>query len=224
MTIKIIYEDQDILVCVKPPKVPSQSDLSGDLDMRSLLSQNDLGLVHRLDRPVGGLMVFGKTKNATSNLSRQLQEKKIEKKYMAVVMGKPEASNVRLENYLYKNALKNVSKVVDKDKKNAKLAVLSFDVVQCIVSEDEGDLSLIKVTLLTGRHHQIRVQLAHVDLPIWGDSKYNLKNEKEGKWHQIALWSYELSLCHPRLKKKMIFKDLPEDIFPFTLFDVERLK
>lgn len=212
--LKVIYEDNHIIVVEKTPNIPSQSDKTGDTDMLTLVKQYIkekynkpgnvyLGLVHRLDRPVGGIMIFAKTSKAAGRLSEQVREKSFEKKYLAVVDGKIDIKRGTLENYLYKDERNNISKVVNKDKKNAKLAKLDYEV---IAYNEVKKLSLVKVNLHTGRHHQIRVQLSNFGHSIFGDQKYGTR----GQGKQIALWAYELTIKHPITKEKMIFKDFPE--------------
>ncbi len=212
--LKILFEDNHIIVVEKKPNIPSQEDKTEDMDMLSLVKQYIkktykktgnvyLGLVHRLDRPVGGVMVFAKTSKAASRLSNQVREKVFKKKYLAVVDGKVEKSKGVLEDYLYKDERNNTSKVVNKDKKDAKLAKLDYEVLKY---NEVKDLSLLKINLHTGRHHQIRVQLANFNHSIFGDQKYGTR----GKGKQIALWAYELTIEHPITKEKMTFTDLPE--------------
>ncbi|MCI8273953.1 MAG: RluA family pseudouridine synthase [Clostridia bacterium] len=214
--LKVIYEDNHIIVVEKRPNVPSQADKTGDIDMLNIIKDyiKDkynkpgnvyLGLVHRLDRPVGGVMVFAKTSKAAGRLSDQVREKTFKKKYLAVVDGKFQQGKGVLEDYLYKDERKNMSKVVNKDKKNAKLAKLDYEVLKY---NEIKDLSLVRVNLHTGRHHQIRVQLSHFGHSIFGDQKYGTR----GKGKQIALWAYELTIKHPITKEEMTFKDLPESI------------
>lgn len=211
---KVIYEDNHIIVVEKRPNIPSQGDKSGDIDMLTIVKdyiKNKynkpgnvyLGLVHRLDRPVGGVMIFAKTSKAASRLSNEVREKIFEKKYLAVVRGKFEKRSGSLENYLYKDERNNISKVVNKEKKNAKIAKLDYDVLKY---NEVKDLSLVKINLYTGRHHQIRVQLSNFGHSIFGDQKYG----NRGKGKQIALWAYELTIEHPITKEKMTFEDLPE--------------
>ena len=212
--LKILYEDNHIIVVRKDPNIPSQADKTEDLDMLTIIKKYlkekynkpgnvYLGLVHRLDRPVGGVMVFAKTSKAASRLSNQVREKTFKKKYLAVVDGKFDRENGILEDYLYKDERNNISKVVKPEKKNAKLAKLDYKV---LAYNEVKDLSLVKVNLHTGRHHQIRVQLAHADHSIFGDQKYGTR----GKGKQIALWAYELTIQHPVSKEEMTFKCLPE--------------
>ena len=214
--LNIIYEDNHIIVVEKIPNVPSQSDKTGDIDMLTMVKQYIkekynkprnvyLGLVHRLDRPVGGIMIFAKTSKAASRLSDQVREKVFKKKYLAVVDGKIENKSGRLEDYLYKDERNNISKVVNKNKKNAKFAKLDYEVIKY---DEVKNLSLVKVNLHTGRHHQIRVQLSNFGHSIFGDQKYGTR----GQGKQIALWAYELTINHPITKEEMTFKDLPENV------------
>ncbi len=214
--LKVIFEDNHIIVVEKQPNIPSQSDKTGDIDMLTLVKQYIkekynkpgnvyLGLVHRLDRPVGGVMVFAKTSKAASRLSEQVRQKVFKKKYLAVVDGKIEKENGTLEDYLYKDERNNISRVVDKEKKNAKLAKLDYKV---LAYNEVKDLSLVEINLHTGRHHQIRVQLSNFGHSIFGDQKYGTR----GQGKQIALWAYELTIEHPITKENMTFKDLPEPV------------
>lgn len=214
--LKIIYEDNHIIVVEKPPNIPSQSDKTGDMDMLTIIKKYIkekynkpgnvyLGLVHRLDRPVGGVMIFAKTSKAASRLSNQVREKVFKKEYMAVVDGKFTKKEGTLVDYLYKDERNNISKAVNKDKKNAKKAILDYKV---LVYNEVKNLSLIKINLHTGRHHQIRVQLSNFKHSIFGDQKYGTR----GRGKQIALWAYKLTIEHPITKKKMEFEDLPESI------------
>lgn len=212
--IKVIYEDNHLLVVVKPINMPTQEDNSKDLDLLNALKKYIkekynkpgevyLGLVHRLDRPVGGVMVFAKTSKAASRLSEQVRVKDFKKKYLVVVNGKMENKAGTLEDYLLKNEKANMSKVVKEGTKNAKFASLDYEVLKY---NEEIDLSVLKINLHTGRHHQIRVQLSSRNHSIYGDQKYGGR----GHGKQIALWAYELSILHPITKERMTFKVLPE--------------
>ena len=212
--LKVIYEDNHIIVVEKKPNIPSQSDKTGDIDMLTIVKEYIkekynkpgnvyLGLVHRLDRPVGGIMIFARTSKSASRLSNQVREKIFKKEYLAVVDGKPEPKSGTLEDYLYKDERNNISKVVKKEKKNAKLAKLDYELVKY---NEIKKLSLLKINLHTGRHHQIRVQLSNFGHSIYGDQKYG----KRGKGKQIALWAYKLTIEHPITKEKMEFVDYPE--------------
>lgn len=216
MKLKVIYEDNHIIVVEKIPNVPSQEDKTADTSMMTLIKEYIkekydkpgnvyLGLVHRLDRPVGGVMVFAKTSKAASRLSNQVREKVFKKEYLAVVDGKLEQEKGTLENYLYKDKKTNTSYVVNKDKKDSKYAKLDYEVIKY---DKENDLSLIKINLYTGRHHQIRVQLSNFGHSIYGDQRYGSR----GKNKQIALWAYKLIIEHPTKKEKIEFEDLPKEV------------
>ena len=211
---KVLYEDNQIIVVEKEPNIPSQQDKTEDLDMLTLVKQYIkekynkpgevyLGLVHRLDRPVGGVMVFARTSKAASRLSEQVRNKTFKKKYLAVVDGKFDNIVGTLEDYLYKDERNNISKVVDRNKKNAKYAKLDYKVLDY---DEKRDLSLVKINLYTGRHHQIRVQFSNANHSLYGDQKYG----KRGKQKQIRLWAYELEIGHPVKKEKMTFKSIPD--------------
>jgi len=223
--LKVIYEDNHIVVVEKPVNIPSQGDKTGDIDLLTMVKQYIkgkyqkpgnvyVGLVHRLDRPVGGVMVFAKTSKAASRLSNQVREKVFKKKYLVVVDGKVSPKQGILEDYLYKDERHNISKVVNKDKKNAKLAKLDYKVLKY---NEVKDLSLLEIDLHTGRHHQIRVQLAHFGHSIFGDQKYGTR----GQGKQIALWAYSLTINHPVTKEKMTFEDLPEPIGTWCILKEE---
>lgn len=212
--LNIIYEDNHIIVVEKKVNIPSQGDKTGDIDMLTLVKQYIkekynkpgevyLGLVHRLDRPVGGVMVFAKTSKAAARLSEQVRVKEFKKKYLVIVDGKMKTKNEALEDYLLKNEKLNISKVVKEGTKNAKLAKLDYEVLKY---NEEIDLSLLKINLHTGRHHQIRVQMANSGHSIYGDQKYGTR----GRGKQICLWAYELSILHPITKERITFKVLPK--------------
>ena len=212
--LEVLFEDNHIIVVKKDPNIPSQADKTEDLDMLTIIKAYlkekynkpgnvYLGLVHRLDRPVGGVMVFAKTSKSASRLSDQIREKVFKKKYLAVVDGQFENKKGVMEDYLYKDERTNMSRVVNKDKKNAKFSKLDYEV---LAYNEVKNLSLVKVNLHTGRHHQIRVQLANSGHSIFGDQKYGTR----GKNKQIALWAYELTIKHPITKEEMTFRCLPE--------------
>ena len=194
--IEIIYEDNHIIVVKKQPNIPSQADKTEDIDMLTLIKKYIkekynkpgnvyLGLVHRLDRPVGGVMVFAKTSKSASRLSNQVREKVFKKKYLAVVDGRFEKTKGVLEDYLYKDERNNISKVVNKDKKNAKLAKLDYEV---LTYNEIKNLSLVKVNLHTGRHHQIRVQLANARTQyIWRSKIWKKRTRKANCFMGISV-------------------------------------
>jgi len=221
--IKIIYEDNHIIVVEKPVNIPVQEDESGDVDMLTLLKENIkkrynkpgnvfLGLVHRLDRPVGGVMIFAKTSKAASRLSEQVRNRNLKKTYCAIVHGKPEKSSGTLQDYLVKDSKTNIVKIVNKDLDGAKEAILDY-----ILIETKEGLSLVKVNLHTGRSHQIRVQFAGIGHPIYGDQKYGSQVNKPGQ--QIALWSNEIRFTHPVSKEELVFSSFPPHLKPWNLFD-----
>ena len=217
----ILFEDEYMLAAVKPQGMPSQADKTGDPDLLSELedyAKQPLGLLHRLDRPVGGVILFTKDKKAEAILARDLQEKKLNKRYLTVLCGKLPADEGTLEDYLLKNARTNLSEVVSKDRKGAKKAVLHYRKIAEKETEI-GVLTLAEIKLDTGRHHQIRVQTSHAGFPIWGDKKYHKNFPVRGKT-EIALWSYQLEGIHPKTKQTFSFTAKPEKE-PFSLFAEE---
>ena len=212
--LKIIYEDNHIIVAQKPVNIPSQGDKTGDIDMLTIIKQYIkekynkpgnvyLGLIHRLDRPVGGVMVFAKTSKAASRLSEQVREKIFKKKYLVIANGKFNKNNGTLEDYMLKNEKTNMSKIVKEGTNNAKYAQLDYEVLKY---DPELNLSVLKINLHTGRHHQIRVQLSSREHSIYGDQKYGGR----GHGKQICLWAYELTIQHPITKEQMTFTSIPE--------------
>lgn len=212
--LNVIYEDNHIIVVEKPVNIPSQGDKTGDIDMITIIKEYlkekymkpgnvYLGLVHRLDRPVGGVMIFAKTSKAAARLSEQVRNKTFTKTYLVIANGKMEAKNGTLEDYLLKNEKKNISKVVKEGTKNSKYASLDYEVLKY---NEEINLSVLKINLHTGRHHQIRVQLSSRNHSIYGDQKYGGR----GHGKQITLWAYSLKIFHPITKEEMIFKSIPE--------------
>ena len=212
--VNVIYEDNHIIVVEKPVNIPSQGDKTGDIDMLTIIKEYlkkkynkpgnvYLGLVHRLDRPVGGVMVFAKTSKAAARLSEEVREKIFKKTYLVIVNGKFSKTKGILEDYLLKNEKKNMSKVVKEGTKNSKLAKLDYEVLKY---NEETNLSVLKINLHTGRHHQIRVQLSSRDHSIYGDQKYGGR----GHGKQIALWAYKLQIVHPISKQTMEFVSIPK--------------
>ena len=198
----ILYLDNHLLVAVKPPNMPSQADASGDLDMLTLMrayvkeaygkpGEAFLGLLHRLDRPVGGVMAFARTSKAAARLSEQFRERRVERVYLAAVRGDPEPEAVLMG-------------LVEQRE-----AVLSY---RCI--HRGAPLSLLEVRLQTGRKHQIRVQLSQAGLPIWGDARYG--GGKPGE--QIALFGARIALTHPVTREEMTFEASPPETQPWTIW------
>ncbi|MGH2064554.1 RluA family pseudouridine synthase [Aerococcus urinaeequi] len=202
--------------------MPVQEDQSGDKDLLTYLKEDIkyryqkpgnvyLGLVHRLDRPVDGAMVFAKTSKAASRLSDQVRRNAMERTYLAVVNGKPKQASNRLEDYLYKNRQKNKVSIVSEHHKEGKKAVLDYSV---IASKD--GLSLVSVQLQTGRSHQIRVQLAGMGTPIWGDQKYGQHYSHVGQ--QIALWAQSLTLEHLVKKVPLTVESPLPKAYPWAIW------
>ena len=160
-----------------------------------------IGVVHRLDQPVSGVMVFAKTKEAAADLSRQMQTKAADKYYYAVTDGVPQHQKGTLENYLLRDGKTNLSKVVERQTAGAKRAELSYEVIEKTASK-----ALVRVKLATGRHHQIRVQMANAGCPLVGDKKYNFKETMKQGGQMLSLCSYRLGFTHPVTKKKMEFE------------------
>lgn len=217
----VVYEDNHLLVVVKPPNMPTQADASGDPDLHSTMKQYIaekyqkpgavyLGLVHRLDRPVGGLVVLARTSKAADRLSEQVRKKTLARQYVAAVRGSaPEQAE--LNDYLLKDERTNTVRAVSSDTPGAKDAKLIYQ-----KAGEANGLSLIRVKLFTGRSHQIRVQTSHSGYPIWGDARYG--NGKPGE--QIALWGAHLGLVHPTKKEEMHFAAMPpRNKMPWRDFD-----
>ncbi len=229
--IPIIYEDQSILVCEKPAGMPVQADHSRDLDVLTLLKHHIfeeeggeeepyLAIVHRLDRPVGGLMVLARTKEAAASLSRQIQNFELEKNYQAVVCGRLQEEFGTMEDYLLKNGKTNMTQVVKKGTPGAKKAELDYEMIDQIETK-EGVLTLVLVILHTGRHHQIRAQFAARGTALYGDARYNPAfQKKQKKFTQLGLYSTRLAFFHPETGEKMTFKTEPQGE-AFEKMDVE---
>ena len=220
--LNIIYEDNHIIVVEKPVNIPSQGDKTEDVDMLTLIKAYlkekynkpgnvYLGLVHRLDRMVGGVMVFAKTSKAASRISEYIRQKNVKKRYLAVVNGILPVSDKKIElrNYLLKNERLNMSKVVNKDTKGSKEAILEYKVIKNFEYNNKK-YSLVDIDLHTGRHHQIRVQFANIGHPLYGDIKYGQKINKVGQ--NLALFSYYLSFFHPTKDEYLEFKFMPNEL------------
>ena len=214
--INIIYEDNHLLIVEKPINVPVQEDSSGDLDfltmLKTFIKKRDnkpgnvyLGLIHRLDRPVGGIMVFAKTSKCASRLSEQVRTRKLKKTYYAVVEGKVDKADT-LRDYLLKDSKNNIVKV----DRNGKEAILDYELI-----DYKDNLSLVKINLKTGRSHQIRVQFSSRNHALYGDNKYN-SNAKSGE--QIALFATSIELVHPIKKETMKFSLELKDKYPWNIF------
>lgn len=206
--LEILYEDNHIIVVVKPFNILSQSDDTKDIDMLTLIKSYlkekynkpgnvYLGLIHRLDRPTGGIMVFAKTSKAASRLSEQIRLNLFTKKYLAIVSGYFDEKTGVFEDYILKK--EDNSSIISKDGKYAKL---EYEVLK-----EKNDLSLVSILLHTGRHHQIRVQFASRNHPLYGDQRYGKSSKK-----QLALFAYYLSFNHPVTKEKLEFIKYPDKV------------
>lgn len=227
MNLHILFEDNDIIVCYKPSGVPTQTAKLGSQDMESMLKNHIyktqkekkppyVAVIHRLDQPVEGLLVFAKTPTAAKELSKEVQRGAgFGKYYKAVLCGIPKEMSGKLENYLVKDGKTNTSRVCEASEKDAKKAILNYEVIKVVESEEQSK-ALVKVKLDTGRHHQIRVQMANMGCPICGDTKYGNASTEKGMWQQIALCAYRLEFVHPKTKKKMSFEMEPKGA-AFTL-------
>ena len=211
--LNILYEDNHIIVVEKPVGVLSQKDNSNNLDMLTLIKEYIkekynkpgnvyLGLIHRLDRNVGGVMVFARTSKAASRLSEQVRNKYFKKEYLCIVKGNLEHKKGHLENYLVKDEKSNKSYVTTP--KLGKLAILDYEVIKEIKNKN---LSVLHIDLKTGRHHQIRVQLSNYGYPIYGDKKYDNTSNN----NNLYLYAYKLSFYHPFSKEYLTFTNYPAD-------------
>ena len=225
---EILHEDNHIIVAEKPQNTIIAGDSTGDESLFYILKQQItekynqpgdayLGLVHRLDRPAGGLAVFARTSKAASRLQEQLKSNELKRTYYCVVRGIPLNATNRLVDYLKKNEKTNTVEVVPPAVEGAKKAILNYKLLQTIETK-EGPLSLIQVQLETGRSHQIRVQMAHMGCPLWGDQRYGFNVNKKGQ--QLALYAVKLRLIHPTKKESMQFICYPPDIAPWTSFRI----
>lgn len=214
----IIYEDKEILVCHKPAGLATQTGKVGQKDLVSeiknyLGNSPYLGVVHRLDQPVEGLLVFAKTPFAAKELSRQLSDGILNKQYFAIVLGKGFPKETKLENYIVKDNKTNMSKVADAKEPGAKRAELSAKTLSYI---EEKGIALVAVKLYTGRHHQIRVQLANAGFPLLGDTKYgteeSIRRSKELEVRNVALCACSLTFRHPKTGKIMEFQIEPHGV------------
>ncbi len=222
----VLFEDNQIVVVIKPQNVPSAPDESGDKDMLTLVKEHVkekydkpgeafIGLVHRLDRPTGGIMVFARNSKSAKRLAEMFKTHDVEKVYYAVTSTPVKVKKQTLVNYLKKDEKENLVKVVPMSEKGAKRAELSFSVLQ----SDEKN-SLLEVKILTGRSHQIRVQLATIGCPLVGDVKYG---KSTGKTSALGLWAGKLSFTHPTTKEKLTFLAVPDmSKAPWKNFNMEK--
>jgi len=214
--LEVLYEDNHVIVVYKPANILSQGDVTGDIDMLTLIKKYIkekynkpgnvyLGLVHRLDRPVQGVMVFAKTSKAASRLTKQIQNNEFRKHYLAIVNGILDEKNGEFCDYLEK--LDNGNTIVT-NSESGKKAILNYEVLK-----ENKTNSLVRIKLITGRHHQIRVQFASRGYSLVGDQRYGKEDKK-----QICLCSYQLSFLHPITKERMNFERFPDKDDNWSLF------
>ncbi len=224
--VPVLFDDNQVLVVVKPQNMPTQADSSEDIDLLNLLKdyikrkynkpgEAFLGLVHRLDRPTGGVMVFARNSKSAARLAESIKTDETDKKYLAVLNGCPKEKRGNLVTWLKKNSLTNNVYVATSATDGAKRAELEYKVL-----EDLGPISLVRIRLETGRSHQIRVQFASLNNPVFGDVRYH--GDILAKGHNLALWAYELAFNHPTTKEKMVFQCYPPETEPWTRFDIEK--
>lgn len=213
---EILFEDSNIIVCVKPVGIISQSDSGGGESMISMLQNHTGGAIfplHRLDRETGGVMVYAKTKAAAASLSRDIAERRFCKEYLAMIHGVPEKSDDTLCDLLFKDSRKNKSYVVSRERKGVKQAKLLYYLKDKKQIDGEW-YSLVEIKLFTGRTHQIRVQFSHRKMPLAGDKKYGARDN----FSELGLWSYKLEFAHPETHERLIFTSPPQNIISEHFF------
>lgn len=217
MGLNILFEDDHVLVVKKDAGIPVQAGKMRIMDLQGLIKNElyrrnrkggepYLGLIHRLDQPVEGVMVFAKTPFAAGALSEQVTDGRMKKHYLALLCGKPSEDSGKLVDYLVKDGRTNTSSVVKEQNKDAKRAELNY-----LVLKRHEETTLVEVELITGRHHQIRVQMANAGWPLYGDTKYNPRFQEVMEHVQTALCAYKLSFVHPKTKKVMEFCIEPDN-------------
>ena len=217
MGLNIIFEDEHVLVVKKDAGIPVQAGKMRMMDLQGLIKNElyrrnraggepYLGLIHRLDQPVEGVMVFAKTPFAAAGLSEQVKDGRMKKYYLALLCGQPSEDSGKLVDYLIKDGRTNTSSVAKEYNKDAKRSELNYQVL-----ERREDTTLVEVELITGRHHQIRVQMSNAGWPLYGDTKYNPKFQETEEYVQTALCAYKLSFVHPKTKKVMEFSIEPDN-------------
>ena len=220
----VLHEDNHLIVVLKPQGIASCPDESGDNNMLDIVREYVrgkynkqgnvyIGLVHRLDRPTGGIMVFARTSKAAGRLSEQMKTGDFEKRYLTVLNGAPSPESGKLVNYLKKNTVNNMVYLCTQATDGAKLASLDYRVV-----EEKSGLALTEIKLHTGRSHQIRVQTAGIAHPVYGDMRYGGERAQKGN---LALWAYSLAFTHPVTHERLRFlSEPPADETPWKFFDI----
>ena len=221
--IKVLFQDKFIVVCEKPVNILSELQSNTHRTMPEILKKMtgayQIDTIHRLDKMVGGTMVYSKSRAATKVLSSMVRDRKIIKEYLAIVHGKPEEPQGEMVDILFKDSAKNKSFVVKSLRKGAKDAKLEYTTLQTVNTE-KGEMSLVKIRLHTGRTHQIRVQFSHRKMPLVGDGKYG--SHENGCF--IALWSHHLEFKHPTRKMTVSEYSLPpKNQFPWKLFKLPQI-
>ncbi len=209
---EILYQDADVLVCIKPPRVLSTDEPGGLPELlRAHLEQpdGDIRTVHRLDRVVSGVMVLARNAQAASHLSRQIREDAFQKEYLAVLHGIPDKQGDTIRDLLLRDKARKMTFVVQQPAKGVQEASLSYRVIGA-----KGDLSLVRVQLHTGRTHQIRVQFSSRGLPLVGERKYAQGDDP----CEIALWSHKIAFTHPKTGQWMAFSQEPPRTYPWDAF------
>lgn len=220
--LNVVYEDNQILVVIKPQNILTQSDITKDEDLLSMCKnyikekynkpgEAYLGMVQRLDRPTGGLIVFARNSKSAKRLCEAIKEGDFKKEYLTVVCGTPKLPSGNIKNYLKKDTINNIVKIVPSSEEDAKQASLNYNVL-----ETKNNLSLLKIDLETGRSHQIRVQMQSLKTPVYGDKKYGSSTSSS----KLALWAFNLEFTHPTTGKLMRFICLPDiEEKPWNMFD-----
>ena len=217
MGLNILFEDEHVLVVKKDAGIPVQAGKLRMMDLQGMIKNElyrrnrkggepYLGLIHRLDQPVEGVMVFAKTPLAAGSLSEQVTDGRMKKHYLALLCGKPIEDSGKLVDYLVKDGRTNTSSVADRATKDAQRSELNYKVLK-----RNEETTLVEVELLTGRHHQIRVQMANAGWPLYGDTKYNPQFQETSEYVQTALCAYRLAFVHPKTKKVMEFRIEPDN-------------
>lgn len=207
---EIVYQDNDIVVCVKPSRVLSTDEPGGVPDLlRQTLGdpKADVRTVHRLDRVVSGLMVLARNAKSASELSRQIREDSFEKEYLAIIHGAPEYDIGKFWDLLFRDKARKMTFVTKEEGRGVQPASLTYRVLR-----KKSGFSRVRIKLETGRTHQIRVQFSSRGLPLVGERKYSEMNDE----CEIALWSYRLAFTHPTTKEKMEFVLEPPENYPWT--------
>ena len=220
----LLFEDDNIIVCIKPAGISSQKTPDGN-DMINELEkhcaghsarQTEIYPVHRLDTQTAGIMVYAKTKQAASFLSNEIAQNRFNKEYLAVIHGIPKEKSALLEDLLFKDTKKNKSYVVKRERKGVKKASLTYTLLDTFMNED-NPYSLVKIRLHTGRTHQIRVQFASRKMPLSGDGKYGAADNASS----LGLFCCSLAFAHPVSRQKLSFSATPPESFPWTLFEIK---